>query len=140
MRTVLFINFIAIAASVSLADLCSDRSFSVTGTNFIFQFEDSELSTSNQHRIADDIITIRDFGVISEIEFEPCGGFNGYIYDDNIDDPPYFDPSLEFPRHFKTINSTNALFVTRELSDAYTNVFAFLDSDTNMFLSARLLV
>lgn len=140
MRIVLFLGFIATMASTSLADLCSDRFFTITGTNFIFQFEDSSLSISNQHRIADDIVMIRAFGVTSEINNDPIDGFDGYIYDDNIDDPPYFDPGLEFPRYFKTINSTNALFIPRKLSDAYTNAFAFLDSDTNMFLSAHLFV
>lgn len=133
-------GFIAAAASASLADLFADRSFSIAGTNFVFQFEDPGLSVSNRHRVADDIVMIRNFGVSSEIKFDSIDGFDGYIYDDNIDDPPYFDPGLEFPRYFKTINSTNALFIPRKLSDAYTNAFAFLDSDTNMFLSAHLFV
>ena len=140
MRTALFLGFIGAIASASLADLCADRSFSISGTNFIFQFEDARLSISNQHRIADDVVMIRNYGVASEIEFDPIDGFDGYISNDNIEDTPYFDPELEFPRYFKTVNSTNALFITKKLSNAYTNAFAFVDSDTNMFLSAHLFV
>lgn len=140
MRTVLVFSFIATMASASLAEICADRSFSILGTNFIFQFEDSNLSISNQHRIVDDLIMIRDFGVISEIEHDPHDSYDGYICDNNLDGHPYFDPELEFPRRFKIINSTNALVIPRKLSNAYTNAFAFLDSNTNMFLSAHLFV
>lgn len=140
MRTVFVLSVIVAMASASIADLCADRSFSISGTNFIFQFEDSNLSISNQHRIADDIVMIRNFGVISEIRIDPIDGFDGYIYNDNIEDSPFFDPELKFPRYFKAVNSTNALFIPKELSSAYTNAFTFLDSNTNMFLSAHLFV
>ena len=140
MRTVLIFGVVATMASALMGDLCADRSFSIAGTNFIFQFEDAHLSISNQHRIADDIVMIRNFGVASEIEIDPIDGFDGYICNDNLEDTPYFDPELEFPRFFKSVNSTNALFIPQKLSNAYTNAFAFLDSDTNMFLSAHLFV
>ena len=140
MRTVFVLGFIVAMTSASIADLCADRSFSISGTNFIFQFEDSNLSISNQHRIADDIVMIRNFGVISEIRIDPIDGFDGYIYNDNIEDSPFFDPELKFPRYFKAVNSTNSLFIPKELSSAYTNAFTFLDSNTNMFLSAHLFV
>ena len=140
MRTVFVLSFIVAMASASIADLCADRSFSISGTNFIFQFEDARLSISNQHRIADDIVMIRNFGIASEIELDPVDGFDGYIDDNNVEDAPYFDPELEFPTYFKTVNSTNALFIPKKLSDAYTNAFAILDSETNMVLSSRLFV
>lgn len=46
---------------------------------------------------------IRNFGIASEIEFDPIDGFDGYIDDNNLEDTPYFDPGLEFPRYFKAI-------------------------------------
>ena len=140
MRIILTFCIIIALGSTSMADLCPDRSFSIAGTNFVFQFEDSMLSISNQHRIADDIVMIRDFGVSSEIENDPIDGFDGYICDDNLEDSPYFDPELKFPRFFKIVNSTNALVIPAKLSDAYTNAFAFLDSNTNMSLSAHTFV
>ena len=62
-----------------MADLYTERSFAITGTNFVFQFEDSTLSISNRQRIADDILMIRNLGVSSEIENDPIDGFDGYI-------------------------------------------------------------
>ena len=140
MRTVLAFCVIITLVSASMADLYTERSFAITGTNFVFQFEDSALSISNRQRIADDILMIRSFGVSSEIENDPIDGFDGYIYDDNLENPPYFDSELKFPRFFNVVNSTNALFIQKSLSDAYTNAFVFLDSDTNMFLSAHLFI
>ena len=101
MRTVLTFCVIITLVSASMADLYTERSFAITGTNFVFQFEDSTLSISNRQRIADDILMIRSFGVSSEIENDALDGFDGYIYDDNLEDSPYFDSELKFPRFFQ---------------------------------------
>lgn len=136
MRTAFVHVLIVAAASSALADLCADRSFSIAGTNFFFQFEDEFLCSSNKMRIAEDVITIRSFGVNSRIVFKTIGGFDGFIKDENIEDPPYFNSeSIKLPRYFNVVNSTNMLVISKNLSDAYTNAFAFLDSNTNLFLS-----
>lgn len=129
--------FVAFAASACMAgELLPDKSFSIANTNFFFYFEDNALTASNQNRIADDILAIRNFGMTSEATFKPVLGFDGYICNNNLDDTPYHSEELQFPRYVKCVNSTNALFLSKELSDAYTNRFAFLDANTNMFLSS----
>ena len=140
MRTAFVHVLIVAAASSALADLCADRSFSIAGTNFVFQFEDPGLSISNQHRIADDIVMLRNFGIESEIGTGHVNGYDGYIRDKNLDDTPYFDQDLNFPHYYNIVNLTNALVIPAKLSDAYTNAFAFLDSNTNMSLSVHTFV
>lgn len=128
----------SLASIIARGDCFTGRSFCIDGTNFVFQFEDDCLNPSNKMRIADDVIGIRNFGVSSKVRLTPVSGFDGYIYDDNLEDPPYFNcESLQFPRYFNVVNSTNMLVIPKNLSDAYTNVFSFLDSNTNMFYSVR---
>ncbi len=136
-RELLSVLFCAFAASICMAEgLLPDKSFSIANTNFNFYFEDNALTISNQNRIADDILAIRNFGLKSEATLEPLLGFDGYICNNNLDDTPYHGEELQFPRYVKCVNSTNTLFLSKELSDAYTNRFTFLDANTNMFLSS----
>ena len=115
----------------------TDRSFAVSNTSFYFQFQDGTLGASNMTRIAEDIIAIRNFGLKSEARMHSANGHDGYIYDFNMWNYPYFHGDvLKFPDSFDIVNSTNFLFIPQILSDAYTNSFVFLDSDTNMYQSA----
>ena len=121
--------------------LYEDRSFSVTGTNFFFKFQDTGLDTSNMTRIAEDIIAIRGFGITGEVRHRSANGHDGYIYNNNLCDSPYYQNDMvEFPRDFDTLNSTNYLFIPKCLSDAYTNSFSFLDTNTNIYNSALLFI
>lgn len=127
-----------LASTTARCDLFHDRSFPISGTNFFFQFEDEFLCFSNKMRIAEDITNVRSFGVNSRIVFKPVDGFDGFIKDENIEDSPYFNSeSLKLPCYFNVVNSTNMLVISKNLSDAYTNAFAFLDSNTNLYLSVR---
>lgn len=129
----------AVSAVTSLAssDLYLERFFSVSGTNFFFKFQDADIGSSNMMRIADDIIAIRDFGITGEIRLHSFNGHDGYIYNNNLIDSPYNRSDMvDFPRDFDIVNTTNCLFVPKTLSDAYTNAFVFLDSNTNMYRSS----
>lgn len=135
----LAISFSA-ATALASSGLYTDQSFSVIGTNFYFRFQDSELGVSNMTRIAEDIVSLRDFGITSEVRLYSAGGHDGYIYNTNLIGPIYCREDLDFPRDFDIIGSTNYLFISQTLSDAYTNAFVFLDSNTNMYRSSSAFV
>ena len=118
-----------------IGDIFTERSFTVCNTNFVFKFEDDALSHTNKLRIADDIILTRSCWSNSVIESTSVVGFNGHIEDSGVDSP-YVGSNITFPSFFTSHGTNNCLFIPRSLSQAYTNAFAFVDTNTNMYASA----
>ena len=119
------------------AGVFSEIPVSISGVDFGIQFEDDELSTNIQRRIAEDIALIRHSWTNCNLTYQHHDIYAGFVSDSRVEGSPYANEALEIPKYFTNSNGTNYLFVAKMLSDAYASSFAFLDENTNMVSSAN---
>ncbi len=101
-------------------------------------FADTNLSESAKEAIAADlrVCYLSEWGKASELDlglYEP--GVIGYLY--NPDKSPHYPEDIRFPRTLVT-NSVSglALHIPKNLSDTYTNAFAFAAANSNIVVAA----
>ena len=122
------------------AGVFSEIPVNILGVDFGIQFEDDELSTNIQRRIAEDIALIRHSWTNCSITYQQHGIYAGFVSDSLVEGSPYANEALETPKYFTISNDTNYLFVAKTLSDAYASSFAFLDENTNLVSSANVFI
>lgn len=100
-------------------------------------FVDTSLSYKNKAAIITDLqLCLRDWGKVTTLDLEGCEpGWTGYL--DNPSKSPHYPPVNKFPKQV-VMNDANELnlLVTKSLSDAYTNSFAFAAANPNVVTAA----
>ena len=101
-------------------------------------FADTNLSTSAQEAIAADLrVCLSEWGKETYLSLdlgadEP--GLIGYLERPSIS--PHYPEDIDFPKGVTNTPSGPALQITKALSDAYTNAFAFAAANSNIVAAA----
>jgi hypothetical protein len=138
MKTLLLTVFVSTMFRVSYCVGQSNVVFYGANTNAIaVTFVDTNLSASAQASIVTDLhLCLQDWGKKSELDLGAYElGVIGYLY--NFKSSPHYPETIEFPKNVVSNGTSGlALQITKSLSDAYTNAFAFAAANSNIVAAA----
>jgi hypothetical protein len=98
-------------------------------------FADTNLSESAKSAITADLrVCLSEWGKKSELYMRNKGDSIGYLY--NFKSSPHYPEDIGFPREIVNGASGLALHIPKNLSDAYTNAFAFAAANSNIVAAA----
>jgi len=99
-------------------------------------FADTNLSESAKSAITEDLrVCLSEWGKQSELYMRNKGESIGYLY--NFKSSPHYPENITFPREIVPNGVSGlALHIPKNLSDAYTNAFAFAAANSNIVAAA----
>jgi len=99
-------------------------------------FVDTNLSVSAQASIVTDLqICLNEWGNKSELRLRNKENSAGYFY--NSTQCPHYPENIKFPENVVTNTNGPILQISKTLSDAYTNAFAFATANSNIVAAAH---
>ena len=135
------LNLVVCATTLLLpVSYCTGQSntvyYGVNSNALAVVFVDTNLSTSVKSNIVVDLnICLREWGKESELRLWEDEDTAGYLY--NWKSCPHYPDGIDFPDDIVSNGASGvALRIPKELSDAYTNAFAFAATNSNTVAAA----